>query len=409
MTVNFDEFAQRAMSFLRAQGEMRRLVIDAKGQFLVVGESPGIVSFAYLPHAWREFNSAPPSEHDKVLHRRLWTALSPQATPSKEVLLRSVVPRIRDRAWFSAVRRQAELELGANVSAIEALLLPHRAVNVELSVHLAFELPTSLMELGPDRLRAWGVTFDELLDVAKRNLKQRSTTPFENPEPGVFVSPYRDSYDATRLILPELFQALAVKGRPVVIAATHDIVLVTGDEDAEGLDKLGTWGEQALLEPRPNSAVTFRLESKGWRPWLPEANHPAYAKLKLLQLQTMASAYARQKEVLEALLEANGHDIFVANLRAFRSPSGHIFTSCSWTEGVEALLPETDRLDFVRLPPDGDAENGTVWSTSWPVAVRTLGALMQPTGDVPERWRVHGFPSEAQLQQMAVEGAAPLE
>ena len=321
--------------------------------------------------------------------------------------MRSVVPRLRDRAWFSAVRRQAELELGADEGAIEEVMLPHRAVNSEMSVHLAFELPTSLMELGPDRLRAWKTTFDDLLEVAKKNLRARSSAPFESPVTGMYVSPFKDSYDATRVILPELFEALKVKGKPVMVAPTHDIVLVTGDEDDEGLVRLGLWVEQALNEPRPNSAVTFRLESKGWRPWLPAKSHPAYAKLKLLQLQTVASAYSRQKEVLEALLEANGHDIFVANLRAFRSPGSDIFTSCSWTEGVEALLPETDRLDFVRLPPDGDEQNGAVWSTTWAVAVRTLGMQMAPTGDVPERWRVRGFPTDAQLEQMAAEGAVP--
>ena len=408
MTVSFDEFAQRAMSFLRSQGETRKLVVDEKRGFLIVGESPGLVSFAYLRHAFGEYKTSLPSEYDKLFHRRLWTVLAPDAKPSKEVRFRSVVPRLRDRAWFSAVRRQAELELGADESAIEAVMLPHRAVNSELSVHLAYELPTSMMELGPDRLRAWHTTFDDLLEVSKRNLRARSTTPFENPEPGMYVSPYKDSYDATRIILPELFEALKVKGKPVIIAPTHDIVLVTGDEDVEGLEKLGLWAEQGLLEPRPNSAVTFRLENKAWRPWLPSRDHPAYTKLKLLQLQTVASAYARQKEVLEALLEANGHDIFVANMRAFRATGGDIFTSCSWTEGVEALLPETDRLDFVRLPLDsGEAANGTVWSTSWAVAVRALGTQMQPTGDVPERWRVRGFPTDAQLEQMSLEGAMP--
>jgi len=406
MTVRFEEFVQRAMAFLRSQGETRKLVIDQKQAFLIVGESPGVVSFAYLKYAYQEVCAALPSEYEKVFHRRLWTVISPQSRPSKEVLFRSVMPRLRDRAWFSAVRRQAELELGADETAIEEVMLPHRAVNSELSVHLAYELPTSLMELGTDRFRALGANFDELLEISKRNLRARSTTPFENPEPGLYISPFKDSYDATRIILPDLFEALKVRGRPTIIAATHDIVLVTGDEDVEGLEKLGLWAEQALLEPRPNSAVTFRLDTnRAWRPWLPPRDHPAYAKLKLLQLQTVASAYSRQKEVLEQLLEANGHDIFVANMRAFRSTGGDIFTSCSWTEGVEALLPETDRLDFVRLPPDGDAQNGTVWSTSWEIAVRTLGTQMTPTGDVPERWRVRGFPTDAQLEQMATEGA----
>ena len=45
-----------------------------------------------------------------------------------------------------------------------------------------------------------------------------------------------------------------------------------------------------------------------------------------------------------------------------------------------------------------------MWSTSFDIARKTLGDLMQPIGDLPERWRVKGFPSDAQLEQMALEG-----
>ena len=68
------------------------------------------------------------------------------------------------------------------------------------------------------------------------------------------------------------------------------------------------------------------------------------------------------------------------------------------------MLPQTDRIDFVRLAPGGDGSSGEVWSTSWDIARTTLGEQMQPTGDVPERWRVSGFPSAAQLTQMADAG-----
>jgi hypothetical protein len=48
-----------------------------------------------------------------------------------------------------------------------------------------------------------------------------------------------------------------------------------------------------------------------------------------------------------------------------------------------------------------------VWSTTFEVARRTLGAAMQPIGDVPERWRVSGFPTPEELEAMAREGELP--
>lgn len=398
------DFAQVAVDYVRSQGERRPVTVDAARDRLVIGEVPGPVSFVYLGHARKEFEEAPVGEQERVLARRFWSSVLSATAPDPKRVLKGILPRVRDRAWFSAVRRQAELELGADELAIDEVMLPHRVLNDELAAHLAWELPTSMMEIGPDRLDAWGVSFEAAYSQAKANLKAKSTRPFDMPSPGLYVSPYHDGLDATRMVLRELFEKLELKGRPVALAPTHDILFVTGDEDVDGLTQAAAWAEEALLEPRAHTAVAFRLEADGWRPWMPEKTHPAWSKLKLLALQTLASAYARQKEVLEALLEANGHELFVGTMRAFRGPSGDIFTACAWTEGVDALLPRTDRIDFVRLGPTGTASGGQVWSTSFEVALETIPDLMAASGDLPERYRVHGFPAQEQLEAMAQAG-----
>lgn len=405
MTVTWDEFARVCADVLRARGEARPIVFDEKHQRLVVGDGEKGMSFISLVHARSEWDAAPPGGRPRVLHRRFWSSVRGDASTTREQVLRGVLPRLRDRAWFSAVRRQAELELGADEAAIDEVTLPNRVVNDELAAHLAYDLPSSVTEIGPDRLEAWELSFDALFDRAKDNLKAISDVPFEEGAPGVFISPFHDTLDATRMLLPELFSKLNVKGRPIAVAPTHDVVFVTGEDDAEGLEQVAVWTEEALLEPRAHSAIAFRLTPDDtWETWLPPKGHRAHAKLKLLALQTVASAYSRQKEVLEALLESNGHEILVATLRAFRSPAGDVFTACAWQDGLEALLPQTDRIDFVRPGPGNTPSSARVWSTTFDVARRTLGDLMQPSGDVPERWRVSGFPTDAQLEQMALEG-----
>ena len=404
MSAPWDEFANVCADVLRARGEVRPIAMDQARDRLVVGEAPGPVSFIHLVHARPEWEAAPLGARPRVLHRRFWSSIQTPTTANREQVLRGVLPRVRDRAWFSAVRRQAELELGADESAIDEAMLPFQAINDELAAHLAYELPSSVTEIGPDRLQAWGLSFEELYARAKDNLRAASQAPWEEGAPGVFVSPFHDSLDATRVVLPELFTALPLKGKPVFIAPTHDIVFVTGDDDPEGLQQIAVWTEEALLEPRAHTAIAFRLVEGTWERWLPPKGHPAFAKLKLLALQTTASAYSRQKEVLEALLESNGHEILVATLRAFRAPSGDVFTACAWQDGLEALLPQTDRIDFVRPGPGNTPSSAKVWSTTFEIARKTLGELMQPIGDLPERWRVRGFPTDSQLEQMALEG-----
>jgi len=405
MAATWNEFAAICTDLLRAKGEVRPIHADSRRDRLVVGSGEGPVSFIHLLHARPEWDQAPMGARNRVLHRRFWSSIrQSESEPRAELILGSVLPRIRDRAWFSAVRRQAELELGADEEAINEVMLPHVTLNDELAAHLAYELPSSVTEVGSDRIEAWGQTFDGLFERAKSNLRKISTLPFEEAAPGVFVSPFHDTLDASRLLLTDLFKGLKVKGRCVAIAPTHDIVFATGEDDVEGLQQLGVWTEEALLEPRAHSAITFVLDGDAWKPWLPPKGHGAYAKLKLLALQTTASAYSRQKEILEALLESNGHEILVATLRAFRSPAGDVFTSCAWQDGMEALLPQTDRIDFVRPGPENTPASAKVWSTTFDVARRTLGDLMQPIGDLPERWRVRGFPTDAQLEMMASEG-----
>jgi hypothetical protein len=399
-----EEFAKTAADYLRAQGEVRPIALDGLRDQLVVGTPPGPVSFIFLGHARKEYGGLPRAERERVLGRRLWAAIRRDGVGTLEQLQRAVMPRLRDRAWFSAVRRQAELELGADEEAIDELMLPHLALNEELAVHLAFELPTSVTEIGPDRLAAWGLEFEAVLAQARENLRRRSTLTFEEAAPGVFISPYRDTFDATRLLLTDLFRGLQVRGAPVVLAPTHDSVFVSGEDDPGGLMQIAIYAEEALMEPRANTATAFRLEGDAWRPWLPPRQHLAWSKFKMLQLQTLASAYSRQKEVLDALLQANGHAIEVGSLRAFRTASGDVYTATAWVQDAEALLPQTDRIDFVRRGPDGAADPSQVWSTSFDIARRTLGELMKPIGDVPERWRVNGFPTTQQLEDMAREG-----
>lgn len=408
MTTSRADFARLASDYLRAQGEARPIHYDEARNRLVVGDGDW-TSFISLDHALTEYEANAVPDKARVLARRFWSSVRRAEPPSEVDVIRSILPRIRDRAWFSAVRRQAELELGADEEAIDEVTLPHRVINDELAAHLAFDLPTSVMEIGPDRLEAFGLKFDELFNRAVENLRERPQLDFEQPDSTVaaFVSPYRDGFDATRMLLTERFTSLPVKGRPVVLAPTHDIVLVAGDEDEGALEAIATWGEQALLEPKPHTAHAFRYEDERWRPWLPVRMHRAWQKLKVLQLQSFASAYARQKEVLEALLQANGHTIFVATLRAFRTPGGDIFTSTAWNSGVEALLPQTDRIDFVRTNPDGSTSGAKTWSTTFEVARKVVPHLMEATGDTPERWRVIGFPLDTELEQMASLGKLP--
>lgn len=398
MTTAWEDFARLCTDVLREDGERRLIVQDARRDRLMVGTPPGLVSFIHLKCARNEWEDAPPFTRARVLRRRFWSSILHQAPPTQEQVLERVLPRIRDRAWFAAVRAEAELQRGADQASREEALLPHQEINEELSAHLAYELPGSLAEVGPQHLRAWGLTFERLMARAQQNLRAISQVPWDEPVAGVFVSPFHDTLDATRMLLTDVISAMAVRGRPVFLAPNHDVAFVTGDEDAEGLEQVATWAEEALLEPRAHTAIAFRLVDGVYQQWLPPKGHSAFHKMRLLALQSLAFAYARQKELLEAHQQACGQSVAVEALRAFRGASGEILTTTHWQEGLEALIPQADRIDFVRVREFVPR----VWSTPFARAREIVGQLMLPTQEVPPRWRVKEFPSESQLEEMAL-------
>lgn len=403
MTLSREEFAQVALKYVQSQGDSRPVAYDSQFFRLVIGHPEGPTSFAFLGHAYDEHVNG--ERPERILSRRLWSSIRRDGDAPVSLSLTRVLPRLRDLAFFSLVRRQAELEFGGDAEAIEAMLLPHTKYNEALAIQPVYELPSSVSELEGEHLAGWRQPLEQVLAHAMQNLAERSQHPFQNPMPGVYVGPWHDGFDSSRMLLPELFTRLELKGAPVAMVPTHGVLLVTGDADPEGLLQVATWAEETLNEPRNNTGLAFRFDGSTWHPWLPERESPAFLKLRMLALQTNASLYARQQEVLEALLDANGHDIFVGGLRAFRTAQGDIFTSCAWTEGVDALLPVTDRIDFVRMPAERSSAQAQVWSTTWQAAQRLIGDLMEDTGDVPPRIRASRFPTDAQLEQLAAEGA----
>jgi hypothetical protein len=398
------DFATRAMDYLSQAGELRPMAFDESRFRLVIGDGNAPTSFAYLGHAFREAAEHPEKTHEtlRVLKRRLWSTAQSGPSTGKPAF-GSVVPRLKDRAWFSAMRRQAELELGDDEETINEFMLPARVVNAELSAHLAYELPTSVMEIGADRLEAWQRSFDDLFSTALTNLAGRSSSGFECSAPGLYISNQQDGLDASRMLLTDEIAKLPLKGAPVAVAPSHDLLFITGAEDLVSLKQVAELAEESQATTRAYISFCFRLEvsSGQWQPFLPPKTTPAWAKFRLMQLQGFASACARQKEVLDALMESKGVNVQVGTVRAFRIASGDMFTSCAWTDGVEALLPKTDRIDFVRVSPDKNGKKTKVWSTSFDAALQELPELMKPTDDIPTRFHVAGFPTEAQLDALA--------
>jgi hypothetical protein len=141
-------------------------------------------------------------------------------------------------------------------------------------------MPNSMSQIQGHHLTTWGVGFEEAMRVALDNLRQISGPDLEPIAPGVWRSPWRDNYDASRLLLTDLIESHGVEGDPVLMVPNRDTLLLTGSDDVAGLAVMAAAAGEATEHPRPIHAIPVRLEFGSWSPFLPPEGHPSHQDFK---------------------------------------------------------------------------------------------------------------------------------
>jgi hypothetical protein len=396
-----DDLADAAIDHLRARGHKGEIKFDPMRFRLVIEGSKGMTHFFSLKHIFSEYADAEAEEKARVLQKHLWTLLDAGSAPVDEVL-KQVLPRLREPLYFEVLDRQLRAQTDEDDDR-DSMGVPFKPLNESLCAHLLFDLPTSVVDVNTGRLKAWGLDFDTALAKSLDNLRARFKDGLKEVATGLWASSYSEGHDAARLLLEELFQPLKPKGDLVAMAPASHLLLVADGAEESALGLMGDLAKEALTDVRALSGVAMKRVDGKWSPWLPDSKHPAYERLFFLALQTKANLYAQQKELLDAWHEFVGDNTSVARFSAFRTETGEIFTSTPWTEGSPALLPHSDRIDFVRNR-DGTPE---VWAARWDVAHQVVPHLFEPTNEKPERWRVSGFPTQAELDQLVEKSGLP--
>jgi hypothetical protein len=385
-----EAFAHIMIDAVREAGETAELSYDADAFSLrAAGERSNVF---YLANAYAEHTAAAPEGRPAVLRRfvRTWFSSRTKEVPEEFDDARpDLLPGVRGRALFELT----PLRLRSETDAVAAW--PYRVLAGHLGVGLVYDRPEMMTQVLGKVLDGWGVSFDDALAVACDNLRQMSGQDFVQPVPGVWLSPWRDNYDASRLVLPELLMRFEVEGDLVAAAPNRDVLVLTGSEDAAGLAFLCSLVEEQMEKPRPLSALAVRLDGTTWLPFLPDPDSPLYERFKLLQVRSAMQDHDEQAECLNALHERTGEDVFVAGYKAVRKEGGRVISWCVWSEGVDTLLPRTDEVFFFR--PAGEGEGKVVARGRWARVREVAGELMEPCGLYPERLRVRSFPTDEQL------------
>jgi hypothetical protein len=247
-------------------------------------------------------------------------------------------------------------------------------------------------------LEKWGVSFDDAYAAALDNLRDATVAKFIRFAPCLYVSDWNDSYDSSRILLPDMIHQLGLGATPVFMIPTRNRLLVAAGSDRSAMAKMIDLAHGVVAdEGRCVSAKLYRLEGRNIVEAVPDDAELA-SNLKLLDLKFLADDYASQKAALEKFHQDEGLDIFVASFAAFQI-NGRLTSMSTLTKGVDTLLPRTDAITFVTLAEPGGDEVRTrivAWDDAWAV----LGGAMTLQEAYPPLYRITSFPSDDALRRM---------
>ncbi len=380
-----EKFVKSAEEGIRRLGYDGPLTFD-EDLFAFRMEGDGIV---LLGNLYGRYQSLPGSEADEYLAAGLAGLIQEADIPKTfEEARRRLYPGVRDRSTIEAARLMAEL--GGN----PAIPIPHRPLGSTIVALLVLDSPMSMMTVNESHLTDWGVSFDAAMTAALDNLLPMSTdAPWGGVVEGAYASMWNDDYDASRLLLDlvvdEVIADLGITGAPVAFVPHRNLLILTGSEDVPGLQAAMGLTEDNLDQPSQVSGRPIVRGDGGWSDFEVPADHPVAAGLKRLHQADLALAYGATTTLIQ---QAEGEGIFVAN--ALLSERDGVMTStASWSDGVPAVIPKTDRIGFFR-------SNEDIWMVEWDAAIQVVGDLLDPTDYYPTRFRVDSFPTHEQLAVM---------
>lgn len=406
-------YARRLIARIRESEPGLKLGYDEASHTLAVGSAP--MQKRFLTNMFKDYLRAPQEQRDGLLTRHAMSCTANPGLPGAEAdydrdVRPHLVPIVRSRANAYAVQ---SLDLSQYVEGaadatgpISLPTLVGRQLGEDRAIHLAFDTEHMMAQVSEASLAEWGVDFERALADATANLRAGSAPNWEPMEGGFFRGNWDDSYDCSRLVLPEVFAALPLDGQPVAVVCARQDIFVTSDRNHEAqLAMLRHARERLEVNNRWCSGSLIVLEGDSWKPYTSPDAAVRQAETTLCNM-ILHDAYGTQKQALEKAHAADNADIFVASFMAYQRQDESVVRICTYSEGVEALLPRTDRVIFLETGADGAAKERPLADLPWEAAHAIAGHLMVPLDTYPPRFHVKAFPDASVRQQLREAAAA---
>lgn len=234
----------------------------------------------------------------------------------------------------------------------------------------------------------WGVTEDDLEDRALSHLLELSQgKPFRRLPSGIYQSAFGDGLDASRILLPELWEDI-FPGQNTFLAAPSSTCLLIAPQVL--LPKLlEAIGPALGNEGNRISATIYQHVNHTILPANLQDPHPiAQPQRELRQSDLLAACHTQDQDLSSNLGQP-------AELVPLRTQQGRSLLMALWREGTPCLLPDTDLVGF--LDSKGHSL-GIYFRQTLPRISEIRGEPVEIWG--PRRTRYTGFPTREQLARL---------
>ncbi len=241
------EFAE---AFRKASPGLKVSIV--KDLELKVTSTDGRDSTSFLDNAYDMYKQDPKAKAD-VIRRFVAAGLETIDTVRDEVDRTRIVPVIKDRPWLEETR-QALLSRGAK----EVPEHVYEDFSPELIILYAEDSPKNIRYLGPKDLESAKIERSELRALACENLKRLLPKIERHGTNGLYMLTAGGDYEASLLVLDSIWSGgqMDVSGDVVVAVPTRDILLVTGSQNPQGIEKVKQMVKEA------SAGGSYRLTQK---------------------------------------------------------------------------------------------------------------------------------------------------
>jgi hypothetical protein len=386
---SLDRFAAELMRRIREAGETDELRFDRAERSILQIRDGEVVGVMNLANIYGNYRRLPRARRPDFLRTCVRMAMARHRELPDD--FEAASPDLRPRIWPRAALEKERLRgrLGGKEAGLADL--PSEPIGEHLLACLAYDWPESVQSITSDNLDGWGVTVYEAMEVARGNLEQ-ATTMYSRLGENLYCFTSGDSYDASRLTLVDRIQDLELAGKPVAMVPTREQLYITGSEDDLGLRMLAELAGKDLGGPYTLLGVPLVLDDRQWVEWMPPTDHPTYRLFQKMATGWLVGLYVEQKQLLDALHQREGIDLFVASYSGVEKSDGEVVSYCVWGEGVDSLLPVTQKVAIMKAGQERPVALG-----SWSRVVEVAGDLLEPTDHYPARFRVRRLPDDTAL------------